>query len=375
MSIKKPTAATTARKIHLRFISFAPFVASFNYFSSIMVKFIVPYIKITRPANAAIAGCAVFIGMFIAKPVEAARFPHITALLAAAAAAALAYGNVINDIFDVKSDRISHPSRPLASGAISVLGAGVFAGSLALLSLLCAGLAAELRVDAMLRPGTCYGHAHDFTIYHLAATAAPIILLTLYSIYFKRTRLVGNILVAALTAYALLYGVLPYALFSYGAPHATGIKILFVPAFLAFLLNFCRELVKDVQDADGDRAAGWKTSAALPAGAVKGLLIGAAAVYTAAVLAPSLILKHFGMVYTAACVAAVIPLHIYWVILVSARSGRGQAPPQPNRSPTEAAGSDINKYAGRIGSIIKLEMIAGLLALALDRAVNYFSIQ
>jgi geranylgeranylglycerol-phosphate geranylgeranyltransferase len=291
-----------------------------------MVKFIVPYIKITRPANAAIAGCAVFIGMFIVAPTETARLPHITVLLAAAAAAALAYGNVINDILDVKSDRVSHPDRPLASGAIGVRGAGVFAAALALLSLSCAAFASA---------------------FYLAATIVPIALLTLYSIYFKRTRLAGNIIVATLTAYALLYGALPHP----------EVKILFVPAFLAFWLNFCRELVKDVQDAEGDRAAGWKTSADLPAGAVRGLLVNSAAVYLMLALAPSLVLHNFDMIYTVICIAAAIPLHIYWVILLL-KSGTG-----------------INKYAKRIGLILKLEMVAGLIALAFDRAFYYFMVR
>jgi 4-hydroxybenzoate polyprenyltransferase len=276
----------------------------------------------------------------------------------AAAAAALAYGNVVNDIFDVKSDRVSHPSRPLASGAVSVRSAGIFAAALALLSLLCAGLAAEFRIEALLYPNTGCSVEHSWLTHHLAATLVPIILLTLYSIYFKRTRLVGNIIVATLAAYALLYGALPYALL-YGAelyPRSC-IKILFVPAFLAFLLNFCRELIKDVQDAEGDRAAGWRTSADLPAGAVRGLLMNSAAVYLMMALVPSLILHDFGMVYTVICAVAVIPLHVYWVILIL------------------KSGADIKKYAGRVGAVLKIEMVAGLIALAFDRAIYYFMVR
>ncbi|MCL2183643.1 MAG: UbiA family prenyltransferase, partial [Chitinispirillia bacterium] len=48
-----------------------------------------------------------------------------------AAMAAAAYGNVINDIIDVKSDRVSHPNRPLANGTMSPRAAKAFAAALA----------------------------------------------------------------------------------------------------------------------------------------------------------------------------------------------------------------------------------------------------
>jgi geranylgeranylglycerol-phosphate geranylgeranyltransferase len=283
-----------------------------------MIKFIAPYIKITRPVNALITGCAVILGIWIAAPAKIAVNPLQAVLLMAAAMTAAAYGNVINDILDIKSDRISHPGRPLASGAMGIPAATAFAALLAAASLLCAAAVSA---------------------FHLTAALIPVILLTLYSIYFKRTRIAGNIIVASLVAYALLFGALP-------RPET---KILIAPAVLAFLLNFCRELVKDVQDAAGDKATGWRTSAELPAGVIKGLLAGAAAVYGLIVLTPSLIFGHFGAVYTVICLLTVVPIHIYWVSMVF-RGG-------------------VNKYSGRIGLLLKLEMVAGLLALGLDRVV------
>jgi 4-hydroxybenzoate polyprenyltransferase len=294
-----------------------------------MSNAIVPYIKIIRPANVVITGIAVALGIILTSgvlpngvtPVAAAVNPLAVLALCAAAMAAVAYGNVINDLSDVKSDRVSHPDRPLASGAMTPRAAALFAAALAASSMACA-LAASA--------------------FHFAATLVPLVLLTLYSNYFKRTRVVGNIIVASLVAYALLYGSLP----------RPATKILILPAILAFLLNFCREIVKDVQDAEGDRRAGWTTSADLPAAAIKALLIIAAIVYAALLFMPSLLFRHFGIAYTIVCLTLVAPIHIYWMVLII----------RPN----------INNHTKRIGAVLKLEMVFGLLALAIDKAVMYF---
>jgi 4-hydroxybenzoate polyprenyltransferase len=196
--------------------------------------------------------------------------------------------------------------------------AAAFAATLAALSLACAAAVSA---------------------FHVTAALIPLALLTLYSIYFKRTRLVGNIIVAALAAYALLFGSLPLP----------GTKILLAPALLAFLLNFCRELAKDVQDAEGDKAAGFTTSANLPRPAIRLLLLLAGGAHLAMMWAPSLLLKDFGMVYTGVCLIAALPLHMAWMTLLLR--------------------ADFDKYAGRMGAILKAEMAAGLLALAADKFI------
>jgi 4-hydroxybenzoate polyprenyltransferase len=261
-------------------------------------------------------GCAVILGIWLTQ----SGISTFTAFfLMTAAMAATAYGNVINDILDIKSDLISHPERPLANGSMSVRTAAVFAAALVIASLLSALWAST---------------------FHLKAAFLPLILLTLYSIYFKRTRLMGNFIVALLVAYALLFGSLPL-------PQT---KILFLPAMLAFLLNFCREIAKDIQDTEGDRNAGITTSAALPDTALKAILLSTAAAYASIAFLPSLLLKHFGIVYTIVCLLAVIPLHVLWI--------------------TEVLKADLKNRAKRIAMILKLEMIAGLLAMALDKILK-----
>ena len=283
-----------------------------------MINAISPLISIVRLSNVVMTGAAVFLGIWLT---QSNSLSLNALLLMSAAMCATAYGNVINDILDIKSDRVSHPNRPLVNGAMSVQTAIIFAASLV--------------TAAMLS-------SYKVSPFHLKAVFIPVILLTLYSIYFKRTPIMGNIIVAVLVAYALLFGSLPH-------PQT---KILILPAALAFLLNFCREIVKDVQDMGGDKAAGFITTAVLPQDAIKAVLLVAAVIYSTILFFPSLILRDFGIIYTVVCLFAVLPLHIFWVNLVLKTNW------------------NISANVNKISKILKFEMFAGLLALALDKIIK-----
>jgi len=332
----------------------------------INLKSVTAYIKIIRPVNTVMTGVAVALGAWLTFA-DTGDHPLITLaalmqltpipMLMLAAMAAAAYGNVINDIRDIKSDRVSHPNRPLVDGTMPVRAAKIYAAGLAAASLTFAGIAGAAYKPWMMSASSFSWEDHAAceplwiflsgagwitSTFYLFATLAPLILLTLYSIYFKRTRLVGNIVVSILPAYALLFGALPRPM----------VKILLLPAILAFLLNFCREIVKDIQDTAGDKAAGWTTSADLRPATIKNLLMAASAAYISMVLMPAVIFGHFGMAYVLACLLTVVPIHIYWTVLMQ-RSG-------------------IRENARRIGLLLKLEMAAGLFALAFDKCAMYF---
>ena len=128
------------------------------------------------------------------------------------------------------------------------------------------------------------------------------------------------------------------------APQTGG---LLIPALLAFLLNFCREIVKDMQDEPGDTAAGIKTTARMAASLLKYVLLGISLAYAALLFFP-FILRHFGIVYCIVCGIAVLPLHCYWLRLFLSENKM--------------------RCLGKISLVMKVEMLAGLLALTLDRA-------
>ena len=275
------------------------------------------YIKLLRPANMLLIAFATGLGFWLA---HAGGHLQRLAMLICAAMCAGGFGNVVNDITDIATDRVSHPKRPLAAGDISKNGAKVFA-------VLCAGAAAICAFFASWQHG--------------AGALAPLLLLLLYALFFKGTPLAGNVLVSVLVAYAIIFGGLL----------GPDLERLFVPAILAFLLNVPREIIKDIQDAPGDRAAGYITTASLPRFALKAIIALCGLLYAMLVIVPY-VTRGFGIVYALVCLVAVAPLHIWWSMMVYK--------------------SDWQKSAGKISSLIKYEMICGLMALALDEAVKGF---
>ncbi len=155
-------------------------------------------------------------------------------IIAASFSAALiaAYGNAVNDIFDLKTDKINKQFRPLPSGALT---------------------RSEASIAALIFAVT--GISISFYIGYLATAVAfaAVILLTLYTPVFKGYLFVGNIVVAFVSSLAFVYGGI-----AVGKPIGA-----FIPAIFAFLLHLGREMVKDVQDIIADRESGIRTGASI----------------------------------------------------------------------------------------------------------------
>lgn len=236
-------------------------------------------------------------------------------LLALTAFMATGFGNIVNDIMDIKSDSISHPERPLPSGRISLKDAVVYAILLVAGAMLCSFIVGPLFAVAAL---------------------APIALLTLYAFCLKGTPLAGNIIVSLLVAYSLVFGSL----------EAPGLHHLLIPGLLAVLLNFSREIIKDMQDRDGDSAANIITSATLPRSLLQKLIIFNSILYGLLIALPW-ILGHFGAAYLAVCLVLIVPCHIRRTVLVC----------RP----------DWDIKATLISRSLKIEMLLGFTAMAIDR--------
>ncbi|MBC8424140.1 UbiA family prenyltransferase, partial [bacterium] len=74
-------------------------------------------------------------------------------------------------------------------------------------------------------------------------------ILIAYSIYFKNSTLWGNIAIGAVAA----------AAFPYGALAVAGTGRSWIPAGFALLFHLGREIVKDIEDVEGDRSLGLRT--------------------------------------------------------------------------------------------------------------------
>lgn len=154
-------------------------------------------------------------------------------------------GNIINDYFDFELDRAYKPERPLPSGAISLDMAMYLHAALAF-----AGIAL----------GFYLGYkANNFKIGYLYVVVA--LLLYLYSSYLKKVPLLGNVVVSALTAFIFLLLMVFEAAFL-NTIHFEGSQfvmdmllwqVMFYGGF-AFLTNLTREVIKDLEDMEGDEA-------------------------------------------------------------------------------------------------------------------------
>ena len=184
------------------------------------------YILLIRPANVVIVVASVAIGSFMGG-----HLASLAVLVACVSAGLiLAGGNCLNDVFDVEIDGINNPERPIPSGRVSTRGASFYGG-------------------ALLAAGTCLSAIIGLKALSIAASAS--VLLVLYGLWLKSSLLVGNLVVSLLGGLAFIYGGL-----AVGNPRSA-----WFPAVFAFLFHLGREVVKDAQDAEGDRRSGVRSLA------------------------------------------------------------------------------------------------------------------
>jgi geranylgeranylglycerol-phosphate geranylgeranyltransferase len=184
------------------------------------------FITITRPINSFVAGLAAIVAYLIDTGTvipESLLLFFIVALITAA-------GNVINDFFDAEIDAINRPDRPIPSGAVSRGAARGFAVMLFL-----AGILVSFFTNSL-----CIGIA----IFN-------VLLLIAYAVKLKSTPLIGNIVVAYISASIFLFG---------GAFNGLDGLVRIIPiAAITFFAMLSRELLKDAEDVEGDRAGGADT--------------------------------------------------------------------------------------------------------------------
>ena len=181
-------------------------------------------IELTRPGNALTSGLLTAIGAFVAgTATTAGLFVDASAPVRAAAAVlatmlAVGAGNAINDYFDREIDAINQPERPIPRGAVTPSETLAFAA-------------------------VQFGVAVAIAVVNLVALVA-------YTKLFKGLPGVGNVVVGGLGGSTFLFG---------GTAVGGEVGPVVVLAALAALATFAREIIKDVEDIDGDREKGLNT--------------------------------------------------------------------------------------------------------------------
>ncbi len=175
------------------------------------------------------------------------------ALLVLASMMITASGNIINDYFDQKVDRINKPNRVIIGKSVSRRGAIL--------------LHQLLNVAAMVMVGwVCF--LYNFWL----PIIIPLVIITMlwwYSPVIKKKAVAGNVLVALCTAlvpvFAGIYDIelesneLKKVLFNTMNLHHYAWFWVGALAGFAFVLTMIREAVKDAQDIPGDQAANYHT--------------------------------------------------------------------------------------------------------------------
>lgn len=205
-----------------------------------------------RPLNAVVAGVLTFVGAFVAG--GALAKPPLAGAAVGATLFATAAGNAVNDYFDREIDRINAPDRPIPRGAVSPRLALAYSGLLFALAV----------VMALLLPPLA-----------IAIAGINLVALVAYTRVFKGLPGAGNAVVAYLGGSTFLFGAAAVGDVRAGA-------VLFA---LAALSTFAREVIKDVEDVEGDRSEGLRTLP-IAIGERRSLLVASAVLLGAVIASP-----------------------------------------------------------------------------------------
>ncbi len=168
-------------------------------------------------------------------------------------------GNIINDIYDQETDEINKPDQKIIGTHLSET-----IGWVLYMVLTLGGIALGYYLSNLLNDNA-------FLIFHLLSPA----LLWIYASSLKKTALLGNIIVALLAAFVPLilitfeYGAL-LKVYDYeirfnrlGHPFQFMFDWSFYLAFFAFISTFLREIIKDIEDIEGDEQTNARTLAVI----------------------------------------------------------------------------------------------------------------
>ena len=246
-----------------------------------------PYIEILRPGNALMGAISIILVALIDKTIS---IPVVLAMLAVFFETAA--GNVINDYFDYKIDLINKPDRPIPSGRISLKNGRNYGYFLFFMGTVCGFFISYLTNNWI-----------PFAIVLFAD-----VVLYLYAYKLKSTPLLGNLTVGFMTGFGFVFG-------GFSINNPTIIMTSIFLGFFALVMTTAREIIKDIEDIEGDKADGARTLPIL-IGAKKPAILAAILIVVDSALCPLLYYYHvFGILYLPVIAISVV-LFIYSAIII-----------------------------------------------------------
>jgi len=272
------------------------------------------YIQISRPLNSLITFLVIIVASIISIDGTYSVLKIILAGLSGALTASA--GNVINDYFDINIDKINKPTRILPSGKLSLKEAFAFYIILSIAALL---ISSFININAFI------------TVF-IALT-----FLFFYSYHVKKIPLLGNIVVSTLTGLAFIYGGIA----------VNNVSFALIPALFALLINFVREIIKDMEDAEGDKRQGINTyPVSYGFKKAKMIVVFVTTVLIILTLYP-FVINMYAIEYFLIVMICVNPLMVYIV-----------------KSLFE---DDSVKNLNKLSNLLKLNMVIGLIAIFLGK--------
>jgi geranylgeranylglycerol-phosphate geranylgeranyltransferase len=175
------------------------------------------YVTMLRPINCIITLVSVWVGAWIGYGFT---LPPALILAGMIGFVTCGFGNLVNDLYDIKIDKINNPQRPLVSGKANRKLVIVLALCLLIISLV-------------------FSLSIDLVVFFLVLGVS--ILLFAYAAFLKK-KPVANIIVSAITGLSFVLG---------GIVVKNPVSIF--PFVFSFFIHMPREIIKDIIDIKGDK--------------------------------------------------------------------------------------------------------------------------
>jgi geranylgeranylglycerol-phosphate geranylgeranyltransferase len=241
------------------------------------------YLELFRLENGIIGFIGIFVAAFIAAGTSIGDHWQNLAIMCVGVLAFIAGGNSLNDYIDRDIDKVAHPNRPLPSGRIQPK----YALYIGIAALAAACICSLLLFDWL-----------STTIVIIAC-----ILMVAYETVLKQRGFVGNVTIALMTGMVFLLG---------GAI-VGHIERCYEVAGMAFLVSVGREIVKDIEDMDGDKGDRWTLPMAV--GKKKAGMIAAVFYVSGPVLSIlPMIQNTFGQLYYLVVVADIMFIYAAYIL-------------------------------------------------------------
>lgn len=200
-------------------------------------------------------------------------------------------GNSMNDYYDREVDRVAHPERPLPRGTVSPRAAAWFSVVM---------FVSSVAMSVFVSPVS------------IAIVLTSVGVMVAYEVLLKSEGLAGNAAISWLTG----------ALFLFGGAAVDKLSLAWILASLAFLATLGREIVKDIQDMEGDK--GHRRTLPMRVGARHAGFAASGAFLGAVALSPLPYLLDLLSLWYLAAVAVSDGIFIYCALVHFADPKRGQ---------------------------------------------------